>query len=88
MPDRIKRAALANDLADHLGVDAGLVLEEGTTTSLLWQDHQKLALDVADDIIDLQEYITGKTFSRSVFFCNSHCYLIIIYGHHVVCSKN
>ncbi len=28
VPDRIKRAALANDLADHLGVDAGLVLEE------------------------------------------------------------
>ncbi len=28
IPDRIKRAALANDLADHLGVDAGLVLEE------------------------------------------------------------
>jgi hypothetical protein len=43
---------------------AGLVLEEGTTTSMLWHTHQKLALEVADDVIDLQEHITGKTFSR------------------------
>jgi hypothetical protein len=43
---------------------AGLVLEEGTTTSMLWQKHQKLALDVADDVIDLQEHATGKTFAR------------------------
>ena len=43
---------------------AGLVLEEGITTSMLWQKHQKLAQDVADNIIDLQEFATGKTFSR------------------------
>jgi hypothetical protein len=43
---------------------AGLILEEGTTTSTLWQKHQKLALDVADNVIDLQEHATGKTFSR------------------------
>jgi hypothetical protein len=43
---------------------AGLVLEEGTTTSMLWQKHQKLALEVADNVIDLQEFATGKTFSR------------------------
>ncbi len=43
---------------------AGLVLEEGTTTSMLWQKHQKLALDVADNVIDLQEFATGKIFSR------------------------
>ena len=43
---------------------AGLVLEDGTTTSMLWRKHQKLALDVADDVIDLQEFVTGKTFSR------------------------
>ena len=43
---------------------AGLVLEEGTTTSMLWQKHRKLALDVADNVIDLQEHATGKTFSR------------------------
>ena len=43
---------------------AGLVLEEGTTTSMLWQKHQKLTLDVADNVIDLQEFVTGKTFSR------------------------
>ena len=43
---------------------AGLVLAEGTTTSMLWRDHQKLALDVADGIIDLQEFATGQKFSR------------------------
>lgn len=43
---------------------AGLVLEEGTTTSMLWHKHQKLALDVADNVIDVQEFVTGKTFAR------------------------
>lgn len=43
---------------------AGLVLEEGATTSMLWQKHQKLALDVADNVIDLQEHATSQTFSR------------------------
>jgi hypothetical protein len=43
---------------------AGLILPGGTTTSTLWQKHQKLALDVADDVIDVQEFVTGKTFSR------------------------
>ncbi len=42
----------------------GLVLAEGTTTSSLWQRHQQLALDVAGDVITLQEQATGKTFSR------------------------
>ena len=43
----------------------GLVLEEGSTTGMLWHEHQKLALDVADNIIDLQEFITGKNFVRN-----------------------
>ena len=43
---------------------AGLVLAEGTTTSILWRDYQKLALDVADNVIDLQEIATGNKFSR------------------------
>ncbi len=43
---------------------AGLIMEEGATTSMLWQKHQKLALEVADNVIDLQEQATGKTFSR------------------------
>jgi hypothetical protein len=44
---------------------AGLVLEEGTTTSTLWGKNQKFTLAVANDIIDLQEFITGKTFDRN-----------------------
>lgn len=43
---------------------AGLALPEGTTTAMLWQENQKLALDVADNVIDLQEFVTGKTFAR------------------------
>ena len=43
---------------------AGLVLPEGTTTSMLWEKDRELTLEVADDIIDLQESITGKTFDR------------------------
>lgn len=43
---------------------AGLVMPDGTTTSMLWEKDQPLALDVADNIIDLQEKMTGKIFSR------------------------
>ena len=43
---------------------AGLVLAEGTTTSILWEKDRQFALDVADEIIDLQESINGKKFSR------------------------
>ncbi len=42
----------------------GLVLPEGTTSSMLWEKDQELALAVADNIIDIQEFITGKTFAR------------------------
>ncbi len=43
---------------------AGLVVEEGTTTSMLWGENQKLTLAVANDIVDLQESTTGKAFDR------------------------
>ena len=43
---------------------AGLVLAEGTTTGMLWEENRQLALDVAGNVIDLQESITGKQFSR------------------------
>jgi len=44
---------------------AGLILEKGTTTSMLWQNHEKLARDVATDIISLQEFVTARSFSRN-----------------------
>lgn len=44
---------------------AGLILAEGTTTGMLWEENRQLALDVAGDVIDLQESITGKKFSRN-----------------------
>ena len=43
---------------------AGLMLEQGTTTSMLWQEHENLTRDVANDIVALQEYATARSFSR------------------------
>ena len=43
---------------------AGLMLAEGASTSMLWQKHRQLALDVAGDVIELQEHATGRGFSR------------------------
>ena len=43
---------------------AGLILEEGATVNTLWQQHQSLARTVANEVIDLQEYLTGQTFDR------------------------
>jgi hypothetical protein len=43
---------------------AGLLLEEGTTTSDLWEKHQKLAREVAKEVIDVQEFLTGRKFDR------------------------
>jgi len=47
---------------------AGLILAEGTTTSMLWQRHEKLARDVADDVIALQEFLTAGSFPRDKLF--------------------
>jgi hypothetical protein len=43
---------------------AGLILAEGTTTAMLWQQHEKLARAVANDTITLQEFETAGSFSR------------------------
>jgi len=61
--DLVSELALKNVFVFTINI-AGLVLAEGTTTSVLWEKNRELALKVADDIIDLQESITGKTFSR------------------------
>jgi len=45
---------------------AGLVLSKGTTTSMLWDKDQQLAADIADNIIDVQESITGRSFPRDL----------------------
>ena len=36
----------------------------GGTTGALWTDHEELALAVANEVIDLQEWTTGATFER------------------------
>ncbi|MEF3193364.1 MAG: hypothetical protein K6346_04010 [Halothiobacillaceae bacterium] len=41
---------------------AGLAV--GGTVETLWRDHQPLAREVASDVIDLQEWLTGRTFDR------------------------
>lgn len=42
----------------------GLALPEGTTSSMLWEKDRDLALAVADNVIDIQEHITGRKFDR------------------------
>ena len=61
--DLVSELVLKNVFVFTINI-AGLVLTEGTTTSMLWERDRELALDVANDIIDLQESITGKTFAR------------------------
>ncbi len=43
---------------------AGLVLEEGTTTEILWTHHNELARTIADEVIDVQEWLTQNAFQR------------------------
>ena len=43
---------------------AGLVLPDGTTTADLWARHNDLALAVANEVIDVQEWLTGTSFDR------------------------
>jgi hypothetical protein len=61
--DLVFELALKNVFVFTINI-AGLILEEGTTTSTLWQQHEKLAREVANDIIALQEFETGRSFSR------------------------
>jgi hypothetical protein len=41
---------------------SGLVV--GGTTDELWKNHQNLAREVANDVLDIQEWLTGKKFNR------------------------
>jgi hypothetical protein len=43
---------------------AGMVLEEGTTTETLWTQHNEFARSIADEVIDVQEWLTGAAFQR------------------------
>ena len=44
---------------------AGLVLPAGTTTETLWAQHHELALAIAEEVIDVQQWLTGATFDRN-----------------------
>jgi hypothetical protein len=43
---------------------AGVVLEEGTTTETLWTQHNEFARSIADEVIEVQEWLTGAAFQR------------------------
>ena len=43
---------------------AGMVLAEGTTTETLWTQHNDLARMIANDVIDVQEWLSKTTFQR------------------------
>lgn len=40
-------------------------LETGGTVETLWSEHNALAQTVASEVIDIQEWLTGQTFSRA-----------------------
>lgn len=44
---------------------AGLILDKDATVNTLWQHHQALAKSVANEVIDIQEHLTGQTFDRN-----------------------
>jgi len=44
---------------------AGLVLPAGATTETLWAQHHELALAIADEVIDIQQWLTGAPFDRN-----------------------
>ena len=44
---------------------AGMVLKEGTTTETLWTQHNEFARTIADEVIDVQEWLTGAAFQRN-----------------------
>ena len=43
---------------------AGIVLEEGATTETLWSQHNEFARTIADEVIDVQEWLAKATFHR------------------------
>ena len=43
---------------------AGIVLEEGITTETLWTDHNEFARSIAEEVIDIQEWLTKAVFQR------------------------
>ena len=43
---------------------AGLMLPEGTSTETLWEQHYELAVAVVNDVIDVQQNLTGVIFDR------------------------
>ncbi len=56
---------------------AGLALKKmgkgnAITVDTLWQQHQDLAKVIANEVIDIQEYLTGKTFNRDTLIKGMH----------------
>ena len=43
---------------------AGMVLKEGTTTETLWTQHNEFARTIADEVIDVQEWLTKAAFQK------------------------
>lgn len=42
----------------------GLELPPGTDVDAMWSDHQDLAREIANEVMDIQEWLTGKAFDR------------------------
>jgi len=59
---------------------AGLALKaqglEAANVETLWNEHQELAKGIADNIIDIQEYLTEKTFDRDALIKGMHAAML------------
>ncbi|MDC7232526.1 MAG: hypothetical protein PQJ58_04805 [Spirochaetales bacterium] len=64
MDDMISELVAKNVFVITINI-CGLALPEGTTTSMLWEKDRDLAAAVADNVIDIQEHITGRKYDRS-----------------------
>ena len=55
---------------------AGLALKamglDNASVKTLWEQHQTLATTIANEVIDIQEYLTGKTFDRNALIKGMH----------------
>lgn len=64
MEDMVAELVVKNVFVLTINI-CGLVLPEGTTSSMLWEREQDLVMAVADNVIDVQEHITGRKFNRT-----------------------
>ena len=62
--DSLIDALVSKNLYIGVANISGLQLDEGATVGELWAEHRDLAESVAEDVLDLQERLVGRTLDR------------------------